>query len=673
MEQFILKLKIILQSNKFYYILLALFLLYSFFRIYIIKYESKLNVNDNYIGIIDSYEYANGKYKFSLKGNEDVIAYYKTNELKQIKRGLKVIISGEYREPNNNTVFNNFNYKKYLNNHNIFYIIDIDNIRVIDSNINIFYKIKNYIYDKCDNLKSGNYIKAFILGDKSDIDEYSLYQSNGVSHLFALSGMHIGLLTGILLFLLKRYGKKNYLVIVFLIIYLFITISSASLLRSIVFYILLKVNKKFNLDISTKNVLIITVCLLILYNPLIVLDMGFEYSVVVTYGLIVCSKYFRSKYFINLLITSLIAFLFSLPITLYYNYNFNLLSVISNLFVVPLVSFVIYPFSLITFFIPFLDVVLLYLIKLLVFINSCLDFISLIVVIPKVNFAFYLVYYLFLYLFYSSNNYKFLIYAFLLIFSLKFKCLLNNRVNVYYLDVNQGDSVLITYKANSILIDTGGIDSRNVSDSTIKLLNSLGFSYLNYLVLTHGDYDHMGDTNNIIDNLKVKNVIFNCGNLNDLEINLINILKKKKIKYNSCVNKIKIDRFNFKFLYTDIYDNENDNSNVIYTNINGYKFLFMGDAGIVTESNIIKNYNLDNIDVLKVGHHGSKTSSGKYFIDSIKPKYSVISVGKYNKYKHPNNDVLENLNNSKIYRTDQDGSILFSIKGNKYEIKTSPA
>ena len=93
-------------------------------------------------------------------------------------------------------------------------------------------------------------------------------------------------------------------------------------------------------------------------------------------------------------------------------------------------------------------------------------------------------------------------------------------------------------------------------------------------------------------------------------------------------------------------------------------------AGIEKEKDILDKYNLANIDVLKVGHHGSKTSSSKDFIDEIKPKYSIISVGKNNRYGHPNKEVLNNLSDSKIYRTDQDGSIMLKIKNNKLKIKT---
>ena len=124
------------------------------------------------------------------------------------------------------------------------------------------------------------------------------------------------------------------------------------------------------------------------------------------------------------------------------------------------------------------------------------------------------------------------------------------------------------------------------------------------------------------------------------------------------------------FRQTKVYDNENDNSNVVYFQYKKYKFLFMGDASSTTEKEILEKYNLQDIDVLKVGHHGSKTSSSIEFIDKINPKYSIISVGKNNRYGHPNKEVLNNLEKSKIFRTDLDGSIMFKIKNNKLKIET---
>ena len=150
---------------------------------------------------------------------------------------------------------------------------------------------------------------------------------------------------------------------------------------------------------------------------------------------------------------------------------------------------------------------------------------------------------------------------------------------------------------------------------------------------SHGDYDHM-----------------------DEAINLVNKFKK--------------GNYNLEFLNTKIYDNENDSSSVIYLNYNDYKFLFMGDAGIGREKDILDKYNLSDIDVLKVGHHGSNTSSSENFIKNISPKYSLISVGENNRYGHPKDSVLNILRNSKIYRTDIDGSIKLKIKNNKLKIET---
>ena len=178
----------------------------------------------------------------------------------------------------------------------------------------------------------------------------------------------------------------------------------------------------------------------------------------------------------------------------------------------------------------------------------------------------------------------------------------------------------------------------------------------------------MGEAINLVENFKVEKIIFNCGETNDLEKKLIKVLEKKKIKYNFCIKELNIDNNKLHFLQTKEYDNENDNSNVIYTELNGYKFMFMGDAGIEKENEILNKYNLSNIDVLKVGHHGSKTSSGKDFINEINPKYSIISVGKNNRYGHPNKEVLNILNNSKIYRTDLNGTIAIKINSN-YKIK----
>ena len=156
-------------------------------------------------------------------------------------------------------------------------------------------------------------------------------------------------------------------------------------------------------------------------------------------------------------------------------------------------------------------------------------------------------------------------------------------MEILFLDVSQGDSILLHYPHNkyNILIDTGGNYNYEISKNIIiPYLKSKGINKIDYLILTHGDYDHMGESINLIENFKVEKVIFNCSEFNDLEKELIKVLEKKKIKYYSCIKELNIDNSKLYFLQTKEYDNENDNSNVIYTELSGYKFMFMGDSGI---------------------------------------------------------------------------------------------
>lgn len=180
----------------------------------------------------------------------------------------------------------------------------------------------------------------------------------------------------------------------------------------------------------------------------------------------------------------------------------------------------------------------------------------------------------------------------------------------------------------------------------------------------------MGSSIELVDNYKVKNVIFNNGVFNELEQSLIKILDKKKIKYYKGLNKLNINNNKIFFLNTGTYNNENDASNIIYFKLNNYKFLLMGDAGTKPELDILEKYDLKDIDFFKVGHHGSDTSSTKYFINKIKPNNCFISVGKNNIYNHPKQKVLNILSECNIYRTDLNGSIEIKLKNNDYEIKT---
>ena len=663
-----IRLKILLQYNYFYIILVILVLCLTFIRNSFYN-ESKFNGSEtSFVGIVDEIKKSNDYYKITIKSKEKIIGSYYSKEPLNISLGDKITFKGTLSKPKNNTIPNTFNYRKYLYNHHVYYLVKIDNIKVISKTRSVKYKVKNYIVKRSEKFKHSDYFKAFLIGDKSEMDDYSIFQKNGVSHLFAISGMHLSLLSGIILSLFKKSRFKEILACIFLILFSMITNYSASIYRSLLLFIFIILNKKLDLRISTVNVLLLVVCTLLIFNPLIIYDMGFLYSVSVSLGLILFNKYMKKNYFVNMFLTSFIAFLFSLPITLYYNYEINLMQIINNVVIVPLVSIIIYPLTILTFIFSFLEPILNVLISILKFISTHLIMIN--IIVPKVSLIFYFIYYVFLFMFLKTNRKIFILLIIIYTLCIKAKPLIDFNTYVYFLDVGQGDSSLIYSKHKVILIDTGGNDNIKVSDNTIKFLKSTGKSKINYLVLTHGDFDHIGDAINVIENFKVDKVIFNCGSYNELEKNLIKVLDKKKIKYYSCIKELNIDKNKLYFLQTKEYDNENDFSNVIYTKLDGYKFMFMGDASSTTEEEILEKYNLPDIDVLKVGHHGSKTSSDKKFIDEIKPKYSIISVGKNNRYGHPNKEVLDTLNDSKIYRTDQDGSIMFKIKKDKLQIET---
>ena len=520
-------------------------------------------------------------------------------------------------------------------------------------------------------------MNAFILGDKSLIEEdnYSCFKSIGITHLFAISGMHISLLSQILLKLFKKFNTVlKYLIIdLFLIFYGFIVCFPASIMRCIVFFIINSVNKVFSLNLSNKQIFLITVMFLILFNPYIIFDIGFLFSIITVGGIILCSDFIKddNKLFLSFKL-SLVAFLFSMPISLYSFYEINLFSFFYNMIFIPFISIIVYPLALLTFFIPLFSKMFFLTIKILEWSSGFLADFNLFNIHLSFNLFEVLLFYIGLYLVFAKQQKKWIC---LLILIFLFDIIIpffDKSSYVYFLDVNQGDSSLLisSYKKNVTFIDTGGVTNYDISEKYIPLLKYLGIKTINNVIITHGDYDHMGETFNLINNFKVENVIFNCGDFNNLESELIELLDRKKIRYYSCINELNIDNNKLYFLQTKEYGNENNNSNVIYTKLDGYKFLFMGDASITVEKEIMYKYDLSNIDVLKVGHHGSKTSSSIEFINKINPKYSIISVGKNNRYGHPNKAVLDNLSKSNVYRTDQDGSIIFRIKNNKLIIET---
>ena len=612
------------------------------------------------------------------KTEKILVNYYET--IDNINLGDKVKIKGTLKLPSKNTVPNLFNYRKYLNNNNIYYILTASEITKIKNNTKILTHYKNKLQKYINRKKAHTYLNIFILSNKNDLDKEVLnsYQTNGLSHLFSISGMHITLLLGTILKLLDKVSYNRYykyiLLIIILIIYMYLTDFTPSILRSGIMFILLTLNKLFNFKIKTKNIIMLTFIIIVLINPYYIYNLGFQLSYLISFYLIIFAHIINKhkNYFKKLFITSLISFLVSFPIIISNYYQVNLLSILINLLFVPIISYIVLPLAFITLILP-TDSLLILTMDILEGISLSLTNINyLLLELPKPSIYLIIIYYAIITL--HLIHKKCFISLLTTIFIHKISINFNPNMEILFLDVSQGDSILLHYPHNkyNILIDTGGNYNYEISKNIIiPYLKSKGINKIDYLILTHGDYDHMGESINLIENFKVEKVIFNCGEFNDLEKELIKVLEKKKIKYYSCIKELNIDNSKLYFLQTKEYDNENDNSNVIYTKLSGYKFMFMGDASsITTEKEILNKYNLPDIDVLKVGHHGSRTSSSKDFINEINPKYSIISVGKNNRYGHPNKEVLNNLENSKIYRTDQDGSIMFKIKNNKLKIET---
>ncbi len=675
-----LRLRKILLLDYLYVGITVLVLLISIIRLSIPINSNYNESSTSFIGIITKIIIKDDKVTLYVNNKETVIATYYDSRC-NYKLGDKVKVLGEFKLPSTNTSDYLFDYRKYLRNRRIFYLIDVASIKKIKSNSNIYYYLKQKLIDSLD---YNPYLFTFILGDKSYLDSNikRSYQSNGISHLFCISGMHTALLISIISKLLKKFklNENNLFVIttIILIIYLFLVGLSPSILRAVLFYIIFSINRINCFYIKPTNLFFLVLSISLLVNPYYIYDVGYLYSYSISFALIKMLGFLQTnKYFKTLFKTSILSLLISLPITLYNFYEINILSIIYNLIFIPIISLIIFPLSLLVVIIKPLIPIYNLLIKIVENLSLLLSKISFgKLLFKRLPITIYIIYFIIIIIYlYKPKRLVLLILLFLLTIHLFIPYFDSNYLKI--IDVGQGDSSLIHYNHKNILIDTGGITSYYkktdgiVFNNTLNpLLKSSGIKKINYLILTHGDFDHMGEAINIVENYKVDKVIFNCGDYNYLEKELIKVLDKKNIKYYTCINELNISNNKLYFLQTIDFNDENDNSNVIYTELNGYKFMFMGDASTKTEEEIIKEYDLPKIDVLKVGHHGSRTSSSKEFINTIKPKYSIISVGKDNKFKHPNKEALDNLKNSKIYRTDRDGSIVIKVKNNELKIET---
>ena len=670
-----LKLRKILLCNYLYIFLFLSILILSFIRIKYIK--EKVDITNKKIFVIEEYHINDLSLNLTLSNKIKIKAKYyfkdekeKANFVKYYDLKDKIKIDYEVVELKKNNNKELFNYYKYLKNKNININILIHKISLVQKTKNPLYIIKNKIYRYIDSKKTSKYMKAFILGNNEIDKEYKkIYQKLGINHLFAISGMHISIFTMLFLKLFKllkiEEDKRYILVSIILVFYMFLTSFSASITRAGVFFILLAINKIYYFYIKPINVLLLTVSLILFINPYFILDIGFIYSSLISFFLIVYSSYLEDlSYFKSLLFVSIISLIVSFPITIYLNFEINILSFIFNLFYVPFVSIIFFPLLLINLILP-IDFLISFLIFIMEYISKLVINFSIFLTFKKI-FIFVIFYYLLILLFTFTKFKKIVISLFIGLVLLHSNInYLYHHSNLYMIDIGQGDSFLLYDNYEAILIDTGGVfksKTNQTEDILIPLFKSLGIKKINKIIITHGDFDHLGNSYSLVDKFKVDKVYFNHNSHNKNELRLIEQLKKKKIDYEK-MNSIKTKNFYLENLNYMNTDNENDASLVINIRYKNKYMLFMGDASIKTEKYLLNNYNFSNIDVLKVGHHGSITSTSEEFLKEIRPKIGLISCALVNKFKHPSNEVIKRLKkyNITLYQTRYDGGVNINL------------
>jgi len=241
---------------------------------------------------------------------------------------------------------------------------------------------------------------------------------------------------------------------------------------------------------------------------------------------------------------------------------------------------------------------------------------------------------------------------------------------VHYIDVGQGDASFIEFPNKEVmLIDAG---EKEYGEIVKNYISNLGYKNIDYVIGTHPHSDHIGGLQEIIENFNVSKVYLpNASNNTNTFMDLVKSIKDNSSLYEGKKGIDIVDKDNLKvsIIAPSVIDDDNLNNNSIVLKIiyNNNSFLFTGDIESDLERQILDEV---NVDVIKVSHHGSDTSSCQEFVNSVSSKYAIISVGKDNSYNHPSNEILNRWENSgsKIYRTDELGNIVVKSDGENIQI-----
>ena len=581
------------------------------------------------------------------------------------------------KEPKTNTNPNLFSYRKYLASKKIFSQIEIDKPNKVYRGAkltlrlrNSFYEYVHRIFDNNLSNRASDFVISVILGE--NLIENTDIKDLGLSHILAVSGLHIDLLVAFILFIFARldinYKYAYGLALILAIIYGYLISFPFSILRviglNLIGFMAFLLKRPFD---KIKALLLLS-SLILLVNPFAVFNAGFILSFAASFGVYLIYPKFKKKLGKSYTKESF-AFTSSIqlglsPFIIYYYGRINLLSILANFLILPIFTLCMYIIFALVFFYPLLGKILRLFFAILDFlVNSILNITILLNKVGIFKFDFekpsmILAIYAFLLIIFILNTNKrdlkkkaniFLLSSVLILVSLINE---SGKISYQMIDIGQGDAFMINDGRDYYLIDVGGPKDK-FYDSGEKILlpylKSLGVRKIKAIFISHEDKDHMGNLDMIYDNFKVEKLYTDKYNLKSLK------------KYKPIILK-KGDSLKFKsVIFSCIFDGDNSCENAsslgLLIDIKGIKILSLGDLPSEFEDKLDTK-----ADILKLSHHGSKTSSSRDFIEKVDPKIVLISAGRNNTYGHPHKEVLENVYDRKIYNTQTDGLVKMDFK-----------
>lgn len=628
--------------------------------------------------------------------------------------------------------FGELNYREYLARQKVFVTgnINIDSVELISTGnkLDLISPSLNYVKNKIGQNIAILYgtphsflIKAIILGERTEIpSEWELiFQDAGIMHILAISGLHVGIITAVLFFIFRllpffrrKRGWSLIITISFLLGYATLTGFRPSVARAVLMFIALLIASYINRPYHLYNSLYLAALLLLIYQPLLLLDAGFLLSFTVTFFIIFLYPVIEKKlkflpYYISKpLAVSMAAWLGMAPLSAYYFYKISYIALLSNLLIVPFLT-IILVLGIISIIISliFFPIAVFFALVNKVFLDFflliCHQFSSLPLAYQYIaqpqpyQIVFY---YCFLILIgytltiwiHLDVSKKRRLFWLLTIMTTTFLFIqlifLPPFLAIHFINVGQGDSILIqTPYQQNILIDGGGTPFSDFDigrQIVLPYMRRLGIDRIDLMFLSHPDLDHLEGLLPVLREMKIDMVIDSGINVQqDSYLEFLSLIKTnpKIFYYQAQAGDIirlapDLEIIVLNSLNPFIYGQENNFNNhsivlkLLYKNIS---FLFTGDIEEKIEVKLLSWDDFLKSDILKVAHHGSITSSSAVFMEKVQPEVAVISVGK-NNFNHPHPEVTERLSGycQKIFRTDWQGTILIKSDGQKYYINT---